>query len=73
MTRRAPVQGVRHPAEKKRPPGTVSWEEHVEAWEAYAKRYGTYQSAERIAERCGFCYEELTEFLGREPETWKPL
>lgn len=53
-------------------PGTVAWSEHERAWEAYAKRYGRAQSAERIHERGGFCYAELTEFLGHEPHTWKP-
>jgi hypothetical protein len=67
--RRAPVQANR---ELKKPPGTIAWSEHVEAWEGYARRYGTGQSAERIAERCGFCFGELVEFLGREPSTWEP-
>jgi hypothetical protein len=53
-------------------PGTITWVEHLEAWEAYAKRYGTYQSAERIAERCGFGYWELTDQLGHAPKTWEP-
>jgi len=51
----------------------VEWAEHVEAWEAYAKRYGRDQSAERIAERTGFGYRELTTFLGHEPRTWRSL
>jgi hypothetical protein len=55
-----------------KPAGTVAWAEHVEAWEAYAKRYGKSQSAERMAERHGFSYGELLMFLGREPETWRP-
>lgn len=67
--RRAPVQANRGEAKG---PGTVSWEEHALAWSAYAARYGTRQSAERIAERGGFCYGELREFLGREPATWSP-
>lgn len=53
-------------------PGTVSWEEHVVAWVVYAATYGSGQSAERIHERGGFCYGELTEFLGHEPKTWRP-
>lgn len=76
--RRAPVQGdlgwssPRHfPAAK--PPGTIAWSEHVEAWEAYSKKWGSGQSAERIAERQGFGYAELVELLGREPLTWKSL
>jgi hypothetical protein len=67
--RRAPVQashGVKGP-------GTVAWHEHLEAWSVYAARYGTRQSAERIAERAGFSWGELVEFLGREPTTWEPI
>lgn len=72
--RRAPVQGEWDRARiKKRPPGTVAWEEHIAAWEIYAQRYGRDQSAERIAERCGFGYWEITELLGHEPKTWRSL
>jgi len=68
--RRVRVQGDREP---KKPAGTVAWWEHVKAWEGYAEIYGKhYQSAERIAERGGFGYAELVEFLGHEPETWEP-
>ena len=75
--RRAPVQRdypwVPVPSTQRRHrPGTIAWSEHVEAWIAYAARYGRGQSAERIAERGGFGYAELTEFLGREPTTWTP-
>jgi len=75
--RRAPVQAdhswVPVPAGHNRHgPGTVAWAEHVEAWTAYAARYGKSQSAERLAERGGFCCAELFEFLGREPRTWEP-
>lgn len=68
--KRAPVQKNR---EFEKPAGTVSWEEHVMAWEVYARTYGNDQSAERIAERQGFCYGELVDFLGHAPKTWKPL
>lgn len=68
--RRAPVQMS---PKLHKPPGTVSWTEHCEAWETYAKRHGRDQSAERMAERCGFSYCELVAFLGREPSTWKPV
>lgn len=54
-------------------PGTISWEEHERAWEEYARRYGRSQSAERIHERGGFCYWELTDQLGHEPKTWEPV
>lgn len=60
-------------ADKKKPCGTVSWKEHYEAYASYSKKYGKSQSADRIAERGGFSYGELVLFLGREPETWKPI
>lgn len=50
--------------------GTVSWEEHVEAWTDYAKRYRG-QTAERLAQRGGFGYAEISEHLGRPPTTWE--
>lgn len=61
---RAPVNGS--------PFGTVSWAEHVEAWEPYARRFGASQSAERIAARGGFGLIELIQQLGRFPRTWEP-
>lgn len=67
--KRAPVQANRRLL---RGPGSVSWEEHLTAWSAYAAKYGPGQSAERLAERGGFCYGELVEFLGREPKSWRP-
>ena len=67
---RAPVQMS---PKLHKPPGTVSWAEHVQTWEAYAKRHGYQQSAERIAERGGFSYCELVMFLGHDPSTWEPL
>ena len=68
--RRAPVQGEHN--KRDRGPGTIAWDEHVLAWSAYAVRYGRDQSAERIAERGGFGYAELTSLLGHEPKTWTP-
>ena len=68
--RRAPVQGEHN--KRDRGPGTIAWDEHVLAWSAYAVRYGRDQSAERIAERGGFGYAELTSLLGHEPKTWAP-
>lgn len=83
-TGRVPVQGSGpyqlpedHPARRSytgthvKHPGTILWEEHVEAWEVYAKRYGRSQSAERIAQRHGFDYSELVLYLGREPVSWR--
>lgn len=79
--RRVPVQGdgswwLR--ADDKRTigshyPGTISWTEHELAWNGYDKKYGCGQSAERIAERGGFSYIEIVEYLGREPETYIPF
>jgi proteasome lid subunit RPN8/RPN11 len=40
----------------------------------YAKRFpgsARDQDAERVAQRGGFSYNELVEYLGREPRTWK--
>lgn len=52
--------------------GSVEWWEHEQAYEDYSRRYGTRQSAERIAERAGFSYAELVDHLGHEPTTWMP-
>lgn len=77
--RRAPVQGEWRKATPgaragwRVSPGTVAWEEHELAWRAYAARYGSGQSAERIAERHGFGYDEITNLLGHEPKTWRPV
>lgn len=65
--RRALVQD-----ERNRPAGTISWSEHETAWEAYRKKYGSSQSAERIHERGGFGYYELVMLLGHDPTTWRP-
>lgn len=69
--RRAPVQGDH--GKHGKGPGSVSWAEHVEAWASYASRYGTSQSATRIAERCGFSYSELVTYLGHAPLTWRAV
>jgi hypothetical protein len=70
--RRAPVQSDGWPL-LKHPAGTISWDEHVDAWVAYQKLWGYHQSAERIAERGGFGWDELVRFLGHEPTTWEAL
>lgn len=49
----APVQGF----------GRIPWSLHLEAWKAYASKYGRSQSAERIADRHGFHVDELDEFV----------
>lgn len=64
VVRRAPVNGP--------PGGTIAWPEHLRAWIAYARTYGTDQSAERIAERGGFGVSELVTQLGHMPRTWEP-
>lgn len=75
--RRAPVQHNREGGIRKgvaygpHGPGTISWAEHEEAWAVYGALYSG-QSAERIAERGGFGYVELVDFLGRNPTTWRP-
>jgi hypothetical protein len=74
VERRAPVQGERdreRGIKWRKPPGTVAWSEHLEAYADYAKRYGTSQSAERLAERGGFGWDELVGHLGHEPKTWE--
>jgi hypothetical protein len=73
MIERAPVQGEFDcvPSQRK-PYGTVDWAEHQEAWAVYNRRYpGNDQSAQCIAQRGGFGYREITEFLGHEPRTWR--
>lgn len=76
LNRRAPVQGegrLSRPQKDHKPAGTIAWAEHLEAWEAYAKRYGRGQTAERLAERGGFGWYELQKLLGHDPTTWEPL
>lgn len=75
--RRAPVQsgyqrGLPRTRDTYKPPGTITWSEHLEVWAAYAAQYGTDQSAERLAERGGFGYYEAEEMLGRALTTWEP-
>lgn len=70
--RRAPVQSDRFAPGGTRGPGTVTWAEHLLAWSGYAREHGSSQTANRMAERGGFGYSELTRYLGREPETWAP-
>lgn len=73
--RRAPVQGETHDAAGRlapKPAGTIAWSEHLEVWQAYARRHGEDQSAERIAERGGFGFYEAAHYLGRPLATWRP-
>lgn len=71
--RRAPVQGEgwRGDPDNHRPPGTVSWAEHQQAWDEY-HRHHREQSAVRIAARGGFGWSEMKTLLGHDPETWRP-
>ena len=52
--RMAPVQGYS---------AGIPWSLHLRAWDAYAAKYGRYQSAEGIAERSGFSVGELDVFV----------
>ena len=80
MTDRVPVQGdgrwYLSPDDPRSSgahrPGTVSREEHDAAWEAYRQLFGDSQSSDRIIERGGFSYRELTTLLGREPTSYEP-
>lgn len=53
-------------------PGTITWSEHCEVWEAYARRGCCGQDAERIAARGGFGKAEAEKLLGRPLRTWEP-
>lgn len=77
--RRAPVQGEHatparrdQSARPAKGPGSIAWEEHLIVWSAYAAKWCSDQSAERIAERGGFGWYEIVDLLGREPTTWSP-
>lgn len=68
--RRAPVQADERGTQRVGA-GTVTWMEHEQAWQWYAGKYGSDQTAERIAERGGFGYFEMADYLGRQPSTWR--
>jgi len=53
-------------------PGTIAWEEHLEVYAVYSKKYGTQQSAERLAARGGFGKLEAESLLGHPLRTWEP-
>lgn len=40
----------------------IPWDVHLKIYEGYSKEYGNYQSADQIAERGGFGYNEVIEF-----------
>ncbi len=54
VERKAPVQGYQ---------AGIPWSLHLEAYDDYAKKYGTSQTAERLAERGGFGARELDEHI----------
>lgn len=61
--------------ERDKPAGTVAWSEHCEAWLGYERTYpgsARDQDAERINQRGGFGYYEMTDYMGHEPTTWAP-
>lgn len=43
--------------------GTIPWDVAQRAYEVYAKKYGTRQTLQRIAERGGFGVDEMDMFL----------
>lgn len=53
------------------PDGSIAWAEHLECYVKYAARYGKDQSAERLAERGGFGYDEFVVLMGAPPRTWR--
>ena len=71
--KRAPVQASRafdgYPGHAG---GTVSWQEHLLAWSVYNAQFANQQSADCIAMRGGFSWQELLDYLGHEPTTWEP-
>lgn len=73
--RRAPVQGeyIMHGGRVigRSPDGTITWAEHLDAFEHYAAEHGRDQSAERVAARGGFGINELRQLLGHEPRTFE--
>jgi hypothetical protein len=69
VERRAPVQARYGPTPIRR--GSIAWSEHLKAYKAYSAAHGNSQSAERIAERGGFGYNEIVTLLGAEPKTWR--
>ena len=70
--RRAPVRGNHLWCHLERAPGTISWYEHLQAWDGYCKAGYSSSSAERIADVGGFEWQEIVKCLGHEPTTWKP-
>jgi len=67
-TRPFPVQaGTPYRDEERRmvypKPSTIPWWLAEIAYEEYSRVYGKTQSIERLAERGGFCREELVRFI----------
>jgi hypothetical protein len=64
------LMGIRVPVNGE-PGGSISLTEFEQAYIPYGKRFS--QSAERICERGGFGWAELTDQLGHEPTSWRPI
>lgn len=65
---RGPLPDHRAPvlADKTNPRhGTIPWSVHLRVWQAYAAAGHGDQSAERIAERGGFSYDECQRWLAQ--------
>lgn len=61
--RRFPIQGKwQRGGYGDRPPGTVPWEVAEVAYAAYAARFGSDQSLNRLAERGGFDHGDMDMF-----------
>jgi hypothetical protein len=56
-----------------RPDGSITWDEHAEAWTIYKDVYGGGRDILKIAQEGGFSYRNLCKYLGHEPRTWLPL
>lgn len=66
LRKRAPVQ-----AGGEMPAGTVAWYEFEQIHERYLARFGVLaHSQESIIMRGGFTYQEIQEYIAKDPETW---
>lgn len=54
------------------PPGTIAMHEFQFIYQHYAMRQGVLaHTKESILSRGGFTYQEIQEYLSKDPETWK--
>jgi hypothetical protein len=66
LRNRAPVQ-----AGGEMPAGTIAWYEFQQIHASYAQRFGALaHNPESIINRGGFTYQEIQEYIGKDPETW---